>query len=786
MEVDVFQISKSLTLEGELDTAFSFRPFIRDMHHRIETEHTIRAQFYRFVLQNFNNYPQLDAPITAVEALKYPDILELIYAVLSPSVTDEHNFHWAIGTPLPGNILYSTPAFKDFVELYHQDQSATINQGQEAFKNRQKDFVYRLILKKLYKISSDIDNDTIYTKLDETNCLLEKYYKIHIDTAYVDVSVKGELPTLRPEVIEQFLHEGADPGIFDRILPLDLVTIEGFSIITVEDVTAQQSIDNIRLALVNDAEDQNQLFAQVTHSLQTLTGNSCIEFGLLPFLKVNGRLVYDAEECFNSILIQTSSEQGMAQEAYQDLIESYIKKPKAIFFNEICEDNVCKHFYLKALQQSGIKSYALLPVYYNRQLAGVMEIYSRKTIIYYEKLLSKLEAAVPLLSQLLHNSIEQFNQRIEDIIKEQFTSLQHAVEWKFNEAAWNYLRQERHGSEANEIQTVAFKDLYPLYGAIDIRNSTHERNEALQRDLVFLLEKIIAVLQQANEHPEAEVDSRLIAKCEAWLQRINKQVTDNDDTHIRAMLQTQIYALFDELKVRVPALREEIEAYFEAENEETGEGFKHRRALENSIGKINQALNGYFEKAQQKLQQIYPCYFEKFRTDGVEYDVYTGKSLAPDMTFDEQKLNEFRRWQLNSMIDIVHITNKLFDRMECHLRTTQLIFIHSHPIDICFRKDEHRFDVEGAYNIRYEVIKKRIDKVLIKDTGERLTQPGKIALVYTTSDEAQEYLKYIKECCQQQLLTGETEHFELEELQGVAGLRAIRVTVNAPECGVEK
>ena len=58
--------------------------------------------------------------------------------------------------------------------------------------------------------------------------------------------------------------------------------------------------------------------------------------------------------------------------------------------------------------------------------------------------------------------------------------------------------------------------------------------------------------------------------------------------------------------------------------------------------------------------------------------------------------------------------------------------------------DEKQFDVDGAYNIRYEIIKKRIDKAHLKGTKERLTVPGKIAIVYSQDKDADEYLKYIK------------------------------------------
>jgi hypothetical protein len=86
--------------------------------------------------------------------------------------------------------------------------------------------------------------------------------------------------------------------------------------------------------------------------------------------------------------------------------------------------------------------------------------------------------------------------------------------------------------------------------------------------------------------------------------------------------------------------------------------------------------------------------------------------------------------------------------------------------------------VEGAYNIRYQIIKKRIDKVCIKGTNERLTQVGKIAIIYFNSKDADEYIKYIQYLQEQDTLLNDLEELELEELQGVRGLKALRVGVN--------
>ena len=86
--------------------------------------------------------------------------------------------------------------------------------------------------------------------------------------------------------------------------------------------------------------------------------------------------------------------------------------------------------------------------------------------------------------------------------------------------------------------------------------------------------------------------------------------------------------------------------------------------------------------------------------------------------------------------------------------------------------------MDGAYNVRYEIIKKRIDKAVVRGTAERLTQPGKIAIVYAHSTEAAEYRDYIDYLQRLGYLTRDVEELELDELQGAQGLRALRVTVD--------
>ncbi|MEJ7768287.1 MAG: hypothetical protein WKF89_10790, partial [Chitinophagaceae bacterium] len=135
-------------------------------------------------------------------------------------------------------------------------------------------------------------------------------------------------------------------------------------------------------------------------------------------------------------------------------------------------------------------------------------------------------------------------------------------------------------------------------------------------------------------------------------------------------------------------------------------------------------------------------------------------------------------WQLSTLAKAAQMSKSLEDKLSLPLQTTQLILAHSNLISISFRPAERKFDVDGAYNIRYEIIKKRIDKVRIKDTNERLTQPGKMAIVFSQPKEAFEYKEYIEFLKKEGLFTGEIERYELEELQGVSGLKALRIAIN--------
>jgi hypothetical protein len=772
MRSKVIKIREQVQIRNFVEEHLSFKPFVDYLEKRVETEKTIKAQFYQLVLNKFKNYPSLKTDnIDPENACEYTEILELIYTILSPTIEDEKKLFWALTTPTRSKVVFSTDAFSDLVNKQRKLKKSERLTDKE-FKQLQLDFAYRLILQRLYNFPADFKNDTIYA-LPDAKTKLTKYYSIHIDSRFIDVTHDKPLPDLSPEIIEPFIYEGADTTLLADILPLDMFTMKGFAIITMENVTAEHSVETIRRALING--DHDDLYSDVITALQTLAGNAAINFGLLPLLRVNGRLIFDTVECDNSLLAKKARKDARIGDDFHNFITGYVEKPGAMFFNTLSEKKIEQYPFLKPLKKAGVTSLAILPVFYNKHLAGILEIYSAQKIVFYEKLLSRIQTAIPLISQLLHNTAEQLNEQLEEVIKTKFTTLQPSVQWKFNDAAWQYLLAGQKKEEP-EMQIVSFHDVYPLYGAIDIRDSTIYHNEALKQDVERLKTILTTFVDEVKAISNKQLGIALTNKYAGWLKKITVFEKANDETLLKQYLHSVISPYLSALKNKHQSIQKLVEAYNEAVDE-NGEVYKNRRNLELSVKLINHSLGNYFDQAHSRLQKIYPCYFEKFRSDGIEYDVYTGQDIAPEVPFTDKHLKELRRWQLKAMIDVAGLTNALQVKMPVILQTASLIFAHSSRIDICFRNDERRFDVEGYYNIRYEVIKKRIDKVRVKATNERLTQPDKIALVYFNDDEAEGYIALIKEFQKNKILKKDMEFVALENLQGVTGLKALRVSI---------
>jgi len=758
-----------------VDSKVSFSPFVNYLKEKRESVSETREKVYSYLIKKFESEPSLLYPEDLDVIHEHSDLMELLTTSLFPMVANDHKHIFALAAPYQFSVFYYSDYFSE-IFFDEEEKHLLLPDGVpiDELKAIQSASIYDHVLQKFYGMKLNENRELVYPFTDHNTGMI-RYYKIRYDSRFVDLKLKGALPLLKDCAVCMNTFRILDLEKQLNTMPLNLFEAEGFAVWVAEDVTITESLELLKKILLRENDFDSNAITDLKKAVKALVGLHDIQVGLMPFVKINNQFVLDEENVKHSLAARQWLSEGpencMQFKMYTEFTQEY---PTPMPVSIVSEEVFPVAPFLKALFEEGVRSYITIPMQNSDGLIGLLELSSEVPNTLTLQTMAKLEPAIPLLSLALLKCRDNFQYKIEKVIKEKFTALQQSVEWKFEEVAWDHLRRGANEEEKN----VVFDDVFPLYGAIDIRNSSVERSHALQKDLKEHLMLIEETLRRLNSVVQLPLLEGLEFKNEILKKNIEETMTAEGEVRVNEFLNQEVGPIFAHLQKNEKESCEIINNYYSTFNDANSRLYQYRQEYEESVSKINEALSAFLEGEEERVQKSYPHYFEKYRTDGIEYNIYIGQSISPTIPFNVLYLKNIRLWQLTSMAEAARITHQLLPSLKDPLQTTQLILIHSQPISISFRKDERKFDVEGSYNIRYEVIKKRLDKVRIKGTEERLTQPGKIAIVYSNQKEIPEYLEYIEFLKNKNVLKPNVEFLELEELQGVTGMKALRVDIN--------
>jgi len=699
----------------------------------------------------------------------------LILSSLLPLSGQEEKKILAISKPFDYNPIYATPAFSK--QFLGENGSIAIPEDldYERITFDKMIHVYAKILSQLYGVKMDQFPPMVFKFKGPDG--VTKHYQIHFNLQFVHVVSKGPLPEIpqgselcRVDESYQFELER-----LKKLLPLDQFEFHGFAIMEANDLTVAQSVATLNEAVLKqDLVSPEEFMHIVEDSVKSLLDRGELKVGLAVLQNISGRIIMSENRLAYSYLFRQlfTTESDKPYRAIMDFL-SKVNKPVILKDIQKNPDNLPL---ISLLVEMGLQEVILYPLRHNGDLVGVLEICSFQKETFDPMMIHTLDHLAPSLSLALHRQAENLDHKIKAIIRKNFTAIHPVVEWKFDEIALDYVLEEEAG-KSPQIKPILFNEVYPLYAAVDVKNSSIERNQAIHDDFIIQLNMGKAILELAGNLHYLPLLDRLIDQVEEYKRRINLILLSEEEVRITEFFHYELEPTFVHLSETYEDLKPEIQAYFNALDPQLLIINHHRKAFEKSLQLINQTVGKFLDEQEAEIQKIFPHYFEKFKTDGIEYNIYIGQSLVKNQKFDPVYLKNLRLWQLQSLIDVYHLINEKKQQLENPLEITQLILAHSTPISISFRLDERKFDVEGAYNIRYEIMKKRIDKALIVGTKERLVQPGKIAIVYSQLREAREYRDYINYLQNKGKLLDEVEELKLEEMQGVHGLKAIRVGI---------
>ena len=294
------------------------------------------------------------------------------------------------------------------------------------------------------------------------------------------------------------------------------------------------------------------------------------------------------------------------------------------------------------------------------------------------------------------------------------------------------------------FREVVFENVYPLYGQMDIKKSSDARNLAVQKDLILQLNNISKVINKVSKQDPLPIYDLLKYQTNKYTQAIKDQLQVDSEQKTIHFIKKEILPLFEHLRTRNPNFQKIINEYSKIVDRSEITVYKHRQAYDESLQLINKKLASLLDQKQEEAQKMFPHYFERFKSDGVEHNIYIGASIVENNTFNKIYLHNLRLWQLQAMCEMENSYYQMKHDLPISLDVASMILVFSSPLSVRFRMDEKRFDVDGTYNARYEVVKKRVDKSKIKGTNQRVTEKGKLAIVYSQRSDETEYLQYVK------------------------------------------
>ncbi|UMB61015.1 GAF domain-containing protein [Lutibacter sp. A80] len=728
------------------------------------------------LLEEFKQFPELRDGFEDLSYLnKYNKEIDKLLSFLFPELLQNNEIK-AATIPFEFTTFKLSKRFEQIIEDAGEDFEFKLRNFDELN-------IYILscsfILSSYYNVNVDFRRPFFFD-IPNIKTGITKHYRTLINGDFFKVEPLASAPIITDEDVKLLLDNFDNIDIWKEKFPPNSYQFTGFGIMNLFDVTQDQSLANLTENLIRNKKDENS-FDKIEKSIAKLFGSSDILFGFSTYHFNKTNTTFKNHKIQKSFLLNEEVDFDFDGYFCENIITTVFKDHELIAISDIEAYAKATHYngLYKALDKQNIQSIILVPLKLKEDLFGIMEIVSKNKFELNSINAYKLKDVIPVFKIAVKRIMEEIENKLESIIQENYTSLHPTVKWKFYEQAETLFFTENNTEKIPyNLKSIVFENVIPLYGQTDIKGSSIARNYAIQKDLSKQLKLARNIIEKTNSKYKLPIYKDLLYRIDTCLKDIKDGLNSGDEVMVTDFLNKDIYPVFNHLKTIDNDLNQDIELYMSHLDDKLQVVYEKRKDYEESVTLLNEELSKYIDLKQVEAQKMFPHYFERYKTDGIDHNMYIGKSLVNDRTYNKLYLYNLRLWQLQMLCESENLANKLKTKLKHPLEVASLILVHSTPLAIRFRMDEKRFDVDGAYNIRYEIIKKRIDKALIKNTNERLTQPGKIAIVYSQNNDAKEYLKYIKYLQDKNYFLNPIEKLDIEDLQGITGLKALRVTIN--------
>ncbi|HET8810449.1 MAG TPA: GAF domain-containing protein [Flavobacteriaceae bacterium] len=757
-----------------IDIRIGFKKVIEAYEAQLKVEtSSIGKEYLENILKYVRSFPKLETGMESMEELKkHQDAIKILLDDLFPDILTKNEIK-AASVPFHNFIFNTTDRFSNILRNAGKDFKLQIRNLDQEMR-----YVYAcvLILNDYYGYKIDFSRPLIYDIPDENGIL--KHYRLAMNADFIEIEPTKKAVEITQDDVDALLQDPDNIELWKEKFPPKSWIFNGFTILNLTDVTMDDGISDLKTALLNRNAQEDSSLNNLAEIFQSIYKIPDLRVGFTIFNQNKVRFRKMGPKDVKSFILNKEKRMDcksvLCENAYRSLVEDHT------YFSIANVDEYAKrtdhNLLSKNLLAKKVKSCILAPVAKKNELLGVLELVSTRKNELNSINAIKLEDVLPYIVTTLERNKSEFENRIKAVIQNECTSIHPSVLWIFEEEAKRFIEDLDEDGVAS-FRDISFNEVYPLYGQIDIVGSSDERNMAIQKDLTDHLNLVLEIIDIAYKEEPLPIYEQVKFRINEFIEDLKENLNASSEQKVLNLLKKEVGPIMQHIKEQSAELKKKVLEHQANIDKETGVVYNHRKNYDQSVQNINRTMARYIDRKQLEAQKIYPHYFERYKTDGVDHNMYIGKSMTRYKTFGKVYLYNLRLWQLQTMCEMENKFYQIQENAKLQLDAASLILVFNTTLSIRYRMDEKKFDIDGTYNARYEIIKKRIDKAFIKNTEERVTQKGKIAIIYAQKSDEREYLRYIKYLQAKKYLTENVELLDLEDVQGVIGLKALRVEV---------
>ncbi|MEZ4943905.1 MAG: GAF domain-containing protein [Cyclobacteriaceae bacterium] len=509
------------------------------------------AEFAKKLLRDSEKYPELREGISSEDFDPKQDIIQRLCRTLFPEVLLTNEIK-GVMPPFEFKPFYCSARFNNILKASEEDFSFDLSDYTED-----KLYIYGCvaILGSYYKYTFPMGAPTLVDIPNKSQGTI-RTYRLAMNGDLLEILPTEKAIDITEEDYIELLDNFDDIELWKKKFPPNSWIMRGIGITNLMDVTIDHALSTITSNLLSATADAQK---NVLSGLRNLFDLKGLDIGFLTY--ENDSFLSHGKEGMGSILLEDKERLACNGNLCSYSYDILIDQKKPLIISDVERFHISsKSEVSKLLLSKRIQSYILAPINHENEFLGFIELASSQKYNLNGASLQKLEAVMPILGIAISRFKREDQNRLEAIIQQECTTIHPSVKWRFEEEANKFMTPHRNG-ERPVFNDIVFRNVYPIYGQLDIRGSSEKRNLAVREDLTEQLRITSGILRAALLKNSMPIYEQLITRIDGFLKELEGELLSGSETRVVDFLESEIHPVLEQVRKKDQKMTRLVDDY---------------------------------------------------------------------------------------------------------------------------------------------------------------------------------------------------------------------------------